>query len=271
MSKKTRHEEHEEHADESWLLPYSDLMTLLVALFLVMYAMSATDAKKFEEMAQAFNSALSGGGGVLEYKSSAPTDTQLDQGKKDKMNNVVAPNTGKSEIAKLRKQEQAELEALKKQFDTYIKKNGLTDLLSTKLNQSQLMITISDNALFASGQANVKDESRQLAKSISTMLQQFPDYEVLVQGHTDNIPISNSSYSSNWDLSVDRALHFMKILLLNPNLNPVKFSPIGYGEYHPIAENTTAVGRAKNRRVEVSILRKYQEVTDETAAEATGN
>ena len=264
MSKKTRHEEHEEHADESWLLPYSDLMTLLVALFLVMYAMSATDAKKFEEMSQAFSSALNGGGGVLEYRSDAPTSTELDQGKKDKMNSFVASNTGTAELSKLRAKEQEDLEKLKQQFDEYIKNNGLTDSLSTKLNQSQLMITISDNALFASGQAVVKDESRQLAKSISTMLQQFPDYDVLVQGHTDNIPISNSSYSSNWDLSVARSLQFMKILLLNPNLDPVKFSPIGYGEYHPIAENTTAVGRAKNRRVEVSILRKYKEATPTT-------
>ncbi|AIQ44560.1 flagellar motor protein MotB [Paenibacillus sp. FSL R7-0273] len=265
MSKKTRHEEHEEHADESWLLPYSDLMTLLVALFLVMYAMSATDAKKFEQMSQAFSSALNGGTGILDQRSATPTESQLDQGKNDKMDSVVAPNTGESEIAKLRKQEQEDLEKLKKQFDQYIEKNGLTDLLSTKLNQSQLMITISDNALFASGQAVVKDESRQLAKSISSMLQQFPDYNVLVQGHTDNIPISNSSYSSNWDLSVDRALHFMKILLLNPSLDPVKFSPIGYGEYHPIADNGTAAGRAKNRRVEVSILRKYTDSSETTS------
>ncbi|MEK4848852.1 flagellar motor protein MotB [Paenibacillus sp. FSL H7-0756] len=264
MSKKTRHEEHEEHADESWLLPYSDLMTLLVALFLVMYAMSATDAVKFQQMAEAFNSALSGGGGVLEYRSDSPTNTQLDQGKQDKMNSVIAKNTGTSDLSKLRAKEQEDLEKLKKQFDQYIKNNGMTDLLSTKLNQSQLMITISDNALFASGQAVVKDESRQLAKSISNMLQQFPDYEVLVQGHTDNIPISNSMYSSNWDLSVARALQFMKILLLNPNLDPTKFSPTGSGEYHPIASNATAAGRAKNRRVEVSILRKYKDAAAET-------
>ncbi|MNC28026.1 Outer membrane porin F precursor [compost metagenome] len=186
------------------------------------------------------------------------------------MNSVVAPNTGKADIAKLRQKEQEELEKLKKQFDQYIKNNGLTDLLSTKLNQSQLTITISDNALFSSGQAVVKDESRQLAKSISTMLQQFPNYEVLVEGHTDNIPISNSEYPSNWDLSVARALQFMKILLLNPYLDPVKFSPIGYGEYHPIADNATAAGRAKNRRVEVSILRKYLDTPQSMDATATG-
>ncbi|ASA25076.1 flagellar motor protein MotB [Paenibacillus donghaensis] len=260
MSKKTkRHEEHEEHADESWLLPYSDLMTLLVALFLVMYAMSAADAQKFEQMSQAFSSVLNGGSGILNESSATPTQSNLDQGKGEKLDNVVADNTGESEISRLRKQEQQELEKLKKQFDQYIKNNGLTAMLNTKLNQSQLTITISDNALFASGQAFVKDDSRQLAKSISTMLQQFPDYEVLVEGHTDNVPINNFNYTSNWDLSADRALEFMKILLLNTNLDPSKFSPTGQGEYHPIADNSTAVGRAKNRRVEVSIIRKYQD------------
>lgn len=259
MSKKTRHEDHEEHADESWLLPYSDLMTLLVALFLVLYAMSATDAKKFEEMAQAFSSALNGGTGVLDNTSMAPTNSDLDSGKSTKLNTIAEKNTTEADLAKLRQKEQEELEKLKKQFDQYIKNNGLTDLLSTKLNQSQLLITISDNALFASGQAAVKPESQQLARSISQMLQQFPDYEVVVQGYTDNIPISNSEYSSNWDLSANRALQFMKILLVNPYLNPEKFSVIGYGEYHPIADNSTAAGRAKNRRVEVSILRKYQD------------
>ncbi|QWU16379.1 chemotaxis protein MotB [Paenibacillus sophorae] len=262
MSKKTRHEEHEEHADESWLLPYSDLMTLLVALFLVLYAMSATDAKKFEEMAQAFSSALNGGSGVLDYSSMSPTNSNLDQGKADKMDNVVDKSIGESDIAKLRKKEQEDLEKLKQQFDQYIQKNGLTNLLSTKLNQSQLTITISDNALFASGQARVKPESQQLARAISQMLQQFPDYDVIVQGFTDNIPISNGEYSSNWDLSANRALQFMKILLVNPYLNPEKFSVIGYGEYRPIATNSTAVGRAKNRRVEVAVIRKYQENTE---------
>lgn len=266
MSKKTRrHEEHEEHADESWLLPYSDLMTLLVALFIVMYSMSATDAKKFEEMSQAFSSVLNGGSGVLEERAALPSKTQEDvSGKNDQLNKSADKKNEQTEMAKLQQKEQENLEKLKKQFDQYISKNGLTDLLSTKLNQSQLMITISDNALFASGQAMVKDESRQLAKSISTMLQQFPDYDVVVQGHTDNIPIANNSYSSNWDLSADRALQFMKILLLNTNLNPRKFSAIGYGEYHPISDNTTNVGRSKNRRVEVSIIRKYQETKEFT-------
>lgn len=257
MSKKTRHEPHEEHADESWLLPYSDLLTLLLALFIVMYAMSATDNKKFEEMSKAFNTALSTGTGVLNFRSALPSDQNLDVGKKDSQNNDVSSEERKKQKAQLAKQEQEDMEKLKKQLDQYIKNNGLTNLLNTKLNQSELTITISDNALFASGSAAVKPESRQLALAISNMLQQFPNYNVIVSGHTDNMPISNSEYASNWDLSSDRALHFMKILLNNPKLNPAMFTSKAFGEYHPVASNDTAAGRAMNRRVEVSIIRKY--------------
>lgn len=225
MSKKTRHEPHEEHADESWLLPYADLLTLLLALFIVLYAMSATDAKKFEEMSKAFNTALSTGNGVLDYKSAVPTNKSMDQGKDDSQQQTVSQADKKKNKSMLAKQEQEDLEKLKKQLDQYIKTNGLTNQLNTKLNQSQLTITISDTALFASGRANVKPESRQLAIAIGNMLQRFPDYDIIVSGHTDNMPISNNQYASNWDLSSDRAIQFMKVVLLNENLNPRKFIP----------------------------------------------
>ncbi|MDR0269284.1 flagellar motor protein MotB [Paenibacillus sp.] len=261
MTKKTRREHSdEERADETWLLPYADLLTLLLALFIVMYAMSSVDQKKFDEMSQAFNAALSTGNGVLSYNSELPSDISIDKGRKDSKANMLADEDKKMQKAQLAKQEQEDMEKLKKQLDQYIKNNGLTNLLDTKLNQSELTVTISDNALFASGSAVVKPESRQLALAISNMLQQFPSYNVIVSGHTDNMPISNSEYASNWDLSSDRALHFMKILLMNTNLNPAKFTSTAFGEYHPVASNDSEVGRAKNRRVEVSIIRKY---TDE--------
>jgi chemotaxis protein MotB len=103
------------------------------------------------------------------------------------------------------------------------------------------------------------------------MLQEFPEYEVVVSGHTDNVPISNSQYKDNWDLSADRALNFLKILLLNETLDPAKFTPSGYGEYHPIASNQTEAGRAQNRRVEVSIIRKYQSNNTSVKAVEQGN
>ncbi|SMF37705.1 chemotaxis protein MotB [Paenibacillus barengoltzii] len=266
VSKKNKkHQDHEEHADESWLLPYSDLMTLMLALFIVLYGMSTVDAMKFQEMSEAFKSVLTGGTSVLDQNAMISNN-------KTSLSEIETPKSTQDGLMtkknELKRQEQQNLEALKKQLDTYIKENGLTDDLETKLNQSQLMITISDKALFASGEAVVKPEARQLAKAISNMLQQFPDYEVIVSGHTDNVPISTYEFPSNWDLSSVRALNFMKILLLNTNLDPKKFSAIGYGEYHPVASNDTAAGRAQNRRVEVSIIRKYVDSTEQLGVTA---
>lgn len=261
MSKRNkRHQEHEEHADESWLLPYSDLMTLLLAMFIVLFGMSAVDSQKFKEMSEAFNSVLTGGNNILEQSSINNTTTNPNSS----MDQITkSPSSLMNKKNELMRQEQQNLEALKKQLDDYIKLNGLTDDLDTKLNNSQLMITIRDNALFASAEANVKDDARILAKAISNMLEQFPDYEVIVSGHTDNLPISTYQFPSNWDLSSVRALNFMKILLLNDQLDPKKFSAIGYGEHHPVSTNDTSVGRALNRRVEVSIIRKYLDATEQ--------
>ncbi|WP_035155966.1 flagellar motor protein MotB [Cohnella thermotolerans] len=268
MSKKHRREEHEEHADESWLLPYSDLMTLLLALFIVLYAASSVNVSKLEAMSNAFKSAFTSGIGILDKSALIESQDELDKRQKQKHEETDM----KTQKEKLAQQEQENLEKLKKELDTYIKKNGLVTQLQTQLNQSQLMITIRDNALFSSGSADVKPEAQKLAVAIGRMLQNYPDYEVIVSGHTDNEPINTYQFASNWELSSKRAINFMKILLQNPAFDPKNFSAIGYGEYRPVDTNATEAGRAKNRRVEVSILRKYTDTdTTNTVLNAIAN
>jgi chemotaxis protein MotB len=255
-----RHEPHEEHADESWLLPYSDLMTLLLALFIVLYAASSVNTSKFDELSRAFKTAFSSGLGVLdnstvlETNSAARRTTENDTRK--------SGDKSRESRAELQQQEQQNLEQLKQQLDKYIKQNGLSPQLMTQLNQSQLLITIRDNALFPSGSANVKPDSQKLASAIGTMLQDYPDYEILVTGHTDDQPINTAEFPSNWELSSKRAINFMKILLENKAFDPKRFSATGYGEFRPLGSNVSDEGRATNRRVEVSILRKYTDTTD---------
>lgn len=261
MSKsKKRHEEHEEHADETWLIPYADLLTLLLALFIVLYAMSSANISKFEDMSKAFNIALSSGVGVLQKPSIRTIGEDLEKKDKagDSPNNEAEQKKEDETHKELMKKEQEDLEKLKKSIDEYIEKNGLNTQLETKLNHSQLMITISDNALFASGSAALRPQSINLATAIAAMLQQYPGYEVVVAGHTDNLPIKNAEFDSNWNLSSARALNFMKIFFNNHNLDQALFSAVGYGEYRTIDTNDTTAGRSKNRRVEVSILRKYK-------------
>ncbi len=272
MSKK-RHEHHEEHADESWLLPYSDLMTLLLALFIVLYASSSVNISKLEALSQAFKSALSSGLGVLDGGS--VTDDSMQRRLTDDTQNRSNDGRKNKSRAVLQQEEQENLEKLKENLDQYIAKNGLSTQLETQLNQSQLLITIRDNALFASGSATIKPDSQKLAAAIGTMLEQYPDYEVQVKGHTDNQPINTAEFPSNYELSSKRAINFMKILLQNEAFDPKQFSATGYAEFHPLKSNATEAGRAVNRRVEVSILRHYTEPMTEdqkisVAAKANG-
>ena len=126
--------------------------------------------------------------------------------------------------------------------------------LETSLSGEGLLVTIEDNVLFESGVAEVREKDQRIAREISALLIMDPPRSIVISGHTDNIPIKNNEYDSNWDLSVMRAVNFMKVLLENDKLEPEWFSAKGYGEFKPVASNDTAEGRAKNRRVEILIM-----------------
>ncbi len=252
MSKKKK-EHHEEHADETWLIPYSDLLTLLLALFIVLFASAQVDEKKFEELKATFNIAFSGNPAILDRPKSdkgepnTPTVPQLPT--------VVDPLNGPNEKAYM--QETAQLIELKKTLDKYITDNGLQGDLNTALTEEGLMIRIKDAALFPSGSANLRPESLRLGTEIAKLLTPLTQ-KVTVSGHTDNMPINTREFPSNWELSSQRAVNFMRFLLSQQQgLMPARFSATGYGEFRPLAGNNTAEGRSANRRVEVLIQRNY--------------
>ena len=141
------------------------------------------------------------------------------------------------------------------QLEEYIRENNLDAELSTEMREEGLMIRIKEHALFPSGSADLVPESQRIGPLVAGLLAQVPE-RVLVSGHTDNDPISNEQFPSNWELSSVRAMTFMKYLLsINSNLNPARFSAIGYGEYRPIAPNDTPENKQQNRRVEILIAR----------------
>lgn len=243
MLKNKKHKEEEEHIGESWLLPYSDLMTLLLALFIVLFSMSNIDAEKYKQMADTFNSEFGGGTGIMEYPSPLPQEQQQSLNQEDWANRR---NTDPSF-------EKEELKELQVKMDNYIDSKDLNSVLKTTLTDEGLMLTILDDILFDSGSAEVQKEDYQLTEEISELLVMESPREVVVSGHTDNVPIHNSEFASNWELSVMRSVNFMKILLENEKLDPIRFSAKGYGEFKPIASNETSEGRKLNRRVEILI------------------
>ncbi|WP_394189000.1 flagellar motor protein MotB [Paenisporosarcina quisquiliarum] len=240
MARKHKKHRHEEHIDESWLIPYADLLTLLLALFIVLFASSTVDVQKLENLSVVFNEIFDGGMGVMENPSPAPLPIP------------EAPNESDQESSAFI-EDQKSLEEIQNRVDEYIAVNELESQLATELTDEGLLLTIRDSVLFDPGSANIKSEYSQIAEEIATLLEFDPPRSIIVTGHTDNIPMNTSEFASNWELSVMRAVNFLKMVVENPDLNPLLFSAKGYGEFKPIASNDTAEGRAQNRRVEVLI------------------
>ncbi|MBD8077304.1 M56 family metallopeptidase [Bacillus thuringiensis] len=159
-----------------------------------------------------------------------------------------------SQTKEAKEKEMNELKALQKKIDQYINEKQLSSSFQTKLTEKGLMVTILENVLFDSGNADVKLESLGIAKEMSNLLVSAAPREITVSGHTDNVPIANTKFASNWELSSQRAVNFIQVLLQNKELPAEKFSAIGYGDYRTINQNDTKEGKAKNRRVEVFIL-----------------
>ncbi|BEU87783.1 flagellar motor protein MotB [Selenomonas sp. TAMA-11512] len=246
MARKKRAAPHEEHEGEPWLLPYSDLMTLLLALFIALFAMSQSDTDKMKEMAQAFSAAFNMGGPSF-FEQMGPNP-----GRQAEI--ISDDDAGNSAYL----QEAKHLEHVQKQMEEYIKENNMSDEISTLMTEEGLMIRIKEQALFPSGSATLVAESQRIAPVIAGLLATLPE-RVIVSGHTDTVPINTAEFPSNWDLSSKRALNFMRYIVASDDrLNPARFSAIGYGEYRPIGDNNTDAGRQSNRRVEILIARNYQ-------------
>lgn len=239
MRKKKQH--HEEHVDESWLIPYADMLTLLLALFIVMFAMSKVDAEKFAKVSAGLNSAFMGGTSVLE-KGDSGTST-------DGTPSIVS-DLSNGQI------EEATMNAVKSQIEQEINAAGYSDKVEVSVNESGLEINIKDVILFDSAKADVKKESNPLLIQISQALKGL-DNNIKIIGHTDNRPINNGEFRSNWDLSAMRAINIMQFMSQYGGLPEDKLSIEAYGEYKAKYDNSTQEGQAGNRRVEISILRKY--------------
>lgn len=261
MSKKHHGPPHEEHADETWLVPYADLLTLLLALFIVLFATAKVDQEKFIQVATAMNSALGGGlgaalGGTMGAGGAGGGGQAILSGG---AGIAAGPGSTPTSVMNPAELESSQLEHAKNEIDAFIKQQaGIDELeIETILTDQGLLIRIRDSALFASGSAQLFPDGVKFANIVSEMIGNMPQ-NILVSGHTDNVPINTVQYPSNWELSTARALTLTRFLLNNNQaIDPARISAIGCGEYRPVASNTNPEGRARNRRVEILIQRMY--------------
>jgi chemotaxis protein MotB len=264
---------HEEHADERWLLTYSDMITLLMALFIVMWAMSSVNISKFEELKKSLQNAFSGQ--ILAGSPSVLTGETaiIDDGSPKNASNAAAAAddpTGRSslfqEITEQIRDEQraAETESLREAqeaIERYALQNHIEDVVQTTIDERGLVIRLlTDRVLFDSGQAVLKADSAPLLDHVATIVEkrEIATNAVRVEGNTDSHPIATAQFPSNWELSAARAAAVLQRLRRH-GVADARLSLAGYADRHPIAPNDTPGGRARNRRVEVVVLRRFQE------------
>ncbi len=253
-------EEHEEHVNhEAWVIPYADMLTLLMGLFLVLWAIGNEDLEKMRQFSSSFasqvgiSSPFTGGDGILEGSGSTKVTTT-----------TVAPApVDEAAQAALRREEASrhaavaasrELDRAEDVIREHAEVQGVRDALSFRREQRGLVVSIvADDVLFAPGSAQVQVDGSRALDAVAAALRSI-DNQIAIEGHSDDRPISNSRFPSNWELSTARAGAVLRYLVDHHGLPPSRMTAAGYAEQRPIGSNATVEGRAQNRRVDVAVL-----------------
>lgn len=238
---------HESENTERWMVSYADFVTLLFAFFVVMYAMSSVNEGKYRVLADTMTDA---------FKVAPKSPNPIQIGKENK---VITSTNSTNEIIKpikvLPKSERTYEREMKQIAETVSKSvQPLIDKGLIKVSQHKLWVEVEMNSkiLFSSADSELEEEALPALKALANVLKTLPN-SIDVEGHTDNVPINNEVFRSNWELSASRAASVVH-LFTRYGVNPNRLSSIGYAEFRPVAKNDSSEGRLRNRRVKVVIL-----------------
>ena len=258
MRKPKRHPAHENH--ERWLVSYADFITLLFAFFVVMFASSQADKSKAKQMSESVKSAFEEGhfsasvasilGGTADDKGKGNAQMKGAGGEKKTPPPPVDPP---SVSPKVPPEKLAELMPSLKRLTTDLKKEIADGKIQLSLEQRGLVISLKQAAFFPSGEDGVANDSYTSIEKVAEVIKKMPN-PVRLEGHTDAVPIHNSRYRSNWELSAARSIAMLEILDTRFGVPRTQMAISGYAESKPIASNETDEGRAQNRRVDILIM-----------------
>ncbi|OGI00515.1 MAG: hypothetical protein A2Y25_00395 [Candidatus Melainabacteria bacterium GWF2_37_15] len=217
-----------------WIVPYADFVTMLLALFMVMYALSQMDVNNLKEFSYSLENVFN-----LQSKENLVEIFKTTEIK-------VAFSAMENNI----KEEVIEFENIKGIVEEKLNK---IENVSIIREPRGLLIRLSNTVLFDTGSDIIKGESTRVLDTVAEALKNVPN-SIRIEGHTDNIPIETSRFPSNWELSTSRATNLVRYLIEKHGLQPAKLSAIGYGEYMPLGDNDSEQKRALNRRVDIVIL-----------------
>ena len=268
MAKK-RQEEPKKGAP-AWQSTFSDLMNLLLCFFVLLFSMSTVDAEKFEMVIASLQSSMSilpaGGSAIGDGNMVSAGVNQLefldsyynDLANSQTMNENDVDGEEKNVSDAYKEQELAESEQMAEEVQNAVNQFGLQDLVEVDFNAEYVRISLSGAILFESGSSEFVSDAKPVLDKISKILDNYDKNVIEVEGHTDNVPIvSPGKYEDNDVLSMYRALNVADYIRDASSLNPAHIKSSGRGEYMPIADNSTAEGRALNRRVEIKIYNSY--------------
>ncbi|AZO94048.1 flagellar motor protein MotB [Halocella sp. SP3-1] len=233
MPKLQRKKEEGNNGSPAWMVTFSDLMTLLLVFFVLLYSFSVMDIEKFEGFMSAFQAQL----GVLDGGKTINDESLVARGNIAQRFNPSLQNFNK----------------VMGEMSTYIEQEGLNDRVEMELTERGLVVRLTGQVLYDVGKAELKVGGKNLLDEIAKLLKDIPN-DIMVEGHTDNWPINNEDFPSNWELSTTRATNVVRYFMENTEIEPSRLMAAGYSEYRPLFENDTVEHRAKNRRIEIVIL-----------------
>lgn len=238
----------DEDISEAWLLPYSDMMTLLLSLFIVLFAVSNVDKAKLKQLESEF-------GTILATKSQASADKQSLMTANQSNNTIIEP------IDKFSIQRQNEQQLLQHTFQSTqkdIKNSPLNGKVQVTLQSDGIHLTLNSDVLFTTESAELTPQMQSALKLLAPHLKPLQQNNIIIAGYTDNLPITNQTpYPSNWELSSARAISVMKYFVSQNIFQANKVTIEAFADNNPVASNNDAAGRAKNRRVEIIIHRVF--------------
>ncbi|MGI6776906.1 MAG: flagellar motor protein MotB [Acetivibrionales bacterium] len=255
-------EEPEEGA--SWMTTYSDLVTLLLTFFVMLFSMATIDAQKFEQIAYSLRTAFQSNAAGDEFNVNSGKDlvklfeenTAIDVEDSEYNNEPTAMKGEQEVIDTARRVEAQKLEKVIEELEEEISRHNLGNFVKVIEEKHMVILRIDSVILFDLGKADIKTSGRDILEKLGNMLNEL-DNDIVVQGHTDNLPIDTFLFPSNWELSTKRATNVVRFLIETCDLDPSKLTATGNAEFRPIRPNDTEENRQKNRRIDIVIDKKY--------------
>jgi chemotaxis protein MotB len=259
--------------EERWLLTYADMITLLMALFMVLFSISSVNISKYQTLQQSLKSAFSGsilsGGKAIMQSGSESTSAHTPATSEVPAIVPLTPNTpspkdtSASQISKAMMNvsaasaEQANFKHLQAKLNAYAHAHGFSDQVHAIITRQGLDVRVlTDKLLFDSGSATLQSAGDPLLSEVANLLKVEGTHPITVEGNTDDVPIANSQYPSNWELSTARATSVVRYFIAH-GVPDQRLGAAGYSDLHPVASNATVTGRALNRRVDIVVQRLY--------------